>query len=144
MFDTLLLDVWISDETLLAFDILLLDVWISDETLLAFDILLLVIWISNETLLTFDTLFLSARISDKTLFVFQWYYHFSLFGYHVKHFTRVWSITLQCLEIRLTHLVFDVLLLDVWISDKTLLLVFDIFKSVFGYLMKHFFSCLIY
>ena len=126
VFDTLLLDVWISDKTLLAFDILLLDVWISDETLLAFDILLLVIWISNETLLTFDTLFLRARISDKTLFVFQWY------------------ITSRCLDITLnTLLVFDQLLCSAWKSDwHTSCLMY--YFSMFGYQIKHSFSCLTY
>ena len=71
-------------------------------------------------------------------------HHFSLFGYHIKHLTRVWLITSQCLDIRLTLLVFDVLLLDVWISDERFHLVFDIFISVFGYPMKHSFSCLTY
>ena len=38
-------------------------------------------------------------------------------------------------------LVFDVLLLSVWISDESLRLVFDILLIVFGYQMKHPFSC---
>ena len=41
-------------------------------------------------------------------------------------------------------LVFDILLLGDWISDESLRLVFDILLIVFGYQMKHSFSCLIY
>ena len=41
-------------------------------------------------------------------------------------------------------LVFDTLLLGDWISDASLCLVFDIFLIVFGYHMKHSFSCLMY
>ena len=77
--------------------------------------------------------------------------------------SRVWCVTSRCLDIRwitpscvwyitysvwISHetllLVFDVLLLSVWISDESLRLVFDILLIVFGYQMKHPFSCLIY
>ena len=41
-------------------------------------------------------------------------------------------------------LVFDILLLGDWISDESLRLVFGILLLVFGYQMKHSFSCFIY
>ena len=66
--------------------------------------------------------------------------YFSVFGYQMKHSFScliVWYVTAQCLDIRwntpsrvwdILLLLFDALLLVVWISDETLLHLFNILR----------------
>lgn len=85
-------------------------------------------------------------MSDETLLlVFDVF--FSVFGYQMTHFFSglmyYLSVFRYLMKLSLS-LVFDILLLDVWISDDTLLLVIDIFVSVFRHLRTHHScSCLI-
>ena len=67
-------------------------------------------------------------------------HYFSVFGYQMKHSFScliVWYVTAQCLDIRwntpsrvwdILLLLFDTLLLVVWISDETLLHLFNILR----------------
>ena len=101
-------------------------VWISVETfLLVFDVLLFCVWISDETFLyVFDIV--------------------SMFRHQTKHSFSCFKNYFTVFEYLMKHSVFHILLFGVWISDKTLLLglIYNFF--VFGYQMKHSYSCLIY
>ena len=101
--------------------ILLLSVWISDETLsLVFNILLPGDWISDESLrVVFDILLI--------VFGYQMKHPFSCSQcLHIRWNTpsRVWYITYRCLIIR--WIVFDISHHAIWISNETILVVFDV------------------
>ena len=93
----------------------------------------------DETLLIFSIYLFSVSgflMSDSSCLM----HYFSVFGYQMKHSFScliVWYVTAQCLDIRwntpsrvwdILLLLFDTLLLVVWISDETLLHLFNILR----------------